>query len=160
MGGGALTRPVRPNLLELGLACGQGAEALEAKAATADAVQRVADRMAGFGAAGVDRDKPIEGNGDADKAGEAEAAGGASDPAALAAMATDIREIGRKRDRLAEELAGLDRQQAEMQAKLMALLGKAGVRPGPTAPKPPSLSAGVGLPPGTGLPTHRWNRTD
>jgi hypothetical protein len=142
-GGGALTRPARRNLLELGLACGQGADALEAKAATADVAARMADR-----AAGVDR------AGTAEKAGEDEAAGGRPEPAAIAAMATEIREIGRKRDRLAEELAGLDRQREEVQAKLMALLGKAGVRMKPTAPEPPAL------PPGTGLPTHRWNRTD
>ena len=143
---GGVTRPVRRNLLELGLACGPGAETLEAKAAKADALQREADRAAGIGAAGVDRGGPTE------KAGEDEAAGGRPEPAALASLAGEIREIGQKRDRLAEEIAGLDQQQAELQTKLMALLGKAGVRMKPTAPEPPAL------PPGTGLPTHSWNR--
>ena len=142
--GGTVTRPVRRNLLELGLACGQGADALEAKAATADAVQRKADRMAGFGVAGVDR------TGTAEQAGEPEAEAGGLAPAALASLAGDIREIVRKRDRLAEELAGLDRQREEMQAKLMALLGKAGVRSRPTAPAPPAL------PPGEYLPKAAW----
>jgi hypothetical protein len=138
---GGVTRPVRRNLLELGLACGPGAETLEAKAAKADAAERAADR-----AAGVDRSGPTE------KAGEDEAAGGRPEPAALASLAGEIREIGQKRDRLAEEIAGLDQQQAELQTKLMALLDKAGVRMKPTAPEPPAL------PPGTGLPTHSWNR--
>ena len=92
--GGAVTRPVRRNLLELGLAHGQGADALEARAAKADAVQREADGMAGVGATGVDRDTPAEDGGDA-KAAEP------PDPAAIAAMAGEIREIVRKRDRLA-----------------------------------------------------------
>jgi len=98
------------------------------------------------------------------------------DPAAIAAMAGEIREIVRKRDQLAEELAGLDRERAELQAKLMALLDMAGVRPlqaklmalldmagvrpRPAAPEPASLSAGGGLPRNAYLPTHRWNRTD
>ena len=130
--GHAVTRPVRRSLLELGLACGQAAEALAAEAAKADAVQREADR-----AAGVDRDVPAE------EGGEARAA----EPAAIAAMAGEIREIVRKRDQLAEELAGLDRQRAELQAKLMQTLGKAGVRPPrPTASAPPALPLNEFLP--------------
>ena len=141
--GGAVTRPVRRNLLEMGLACGQGAAELEARALEDDAAERKADR-----AAGVDASTPAE-EGD-----EAAADNRAPDPAALEALATEIQTIVRKRDKLAEELAGLDRQRAELQAELMALLGEAGLRPPPAAPAPPAL------PPGTGLPTHRWNRTD
>ncbi len=156
--GGAVTRPLRRNLLEMGLACGQGAAALEEKAAKADAVQREADGMAGIGAAGSGA-AGLDGDAPGEESGEAETAG-PPDPGAIAAMATEVREIGRKRDRLAEELAGLDQQQAELQAKLMQLLGKAGARSKPMAPEAPSLSPGVGLSAGVGLPTHRWNRTD
>ena len=127
----------------LGLAHGQGAEELEAAAVTADAVQREADR-----AAGVDRDGPEE------DGGEADADGRAADPAAIAALASDIQGIVRKRDQLAEELAGLDRQRAELQAKLMGLLGKAGVRPRPPAPAPPAP------PPGEHLPKAAWRRPE
>ena len=145
---GGVTRPVPRNLLELGLACGQGAVELAAVAQATDATRREADR-----AAGADRVAP------ADEGGEAETTS-PREPAALAAMASEIREIARKRDKLAEELADLDEQRTALQAKLMALLGKPGVRSKPTMPEPPALSAGVALPPGTGLPTHRWNRTD
>ena len=146
--GGATTRPVRRNLLEMGLACGQGAAELEARAATADAMQREADREAG-----------VDGDALAEEAVKGKAVE-PPDPAAIAAMAGEIREIVRKRDQLAEELAGLDRERAELQAKLMALLDMAGVRPRPAAPEPASLSAGGGLPRNAYLPTHRWNRTD
>ena len=137
-----------PGLKELGSACGQGAAELEARALEDDAAKRKADR-----AAGIDLDVPAEEGGEA-KAAEP------PDPAAIAAMAGEIREIVRKRDQLAEELAGLDRERAELQAKLMALLDMAGVRPRPAAPEPASLSAGGGLPRNAYLPTHRWNRTD
>lgn len=77
--------------------------------------------------------------------------GRAPDPAAIAALACEIQVLVRKRDRLAEELAGLDRQQAELQAKLMAMLGKTGVRPpGPATPEPPAL------PPGEHFPKAAW----
>ena len=77
------------------------------------------------------------------------------DPAAIAAMAGEIREIVRKRDQLAEELASLDREHAELQAKLMQTLGKAGVRPPrPTAPAPPAL------PPGDSFPKAAWRRPE
>ena len=133
--GGAVTRPVRRNLLELGLAHGQGAAELEAAAVQADALQREADR-----AAGVDGATP------ADETREAEAAG-PPDPAALEALATEIRDKARKRERLAEELAGLDRERAELQAKLMQALGKAGLRsPRPAASAPPALPATEYLP--------------
>lgn len=141
--GHALTRPVRRSLLELGLACGQGADTLAAEAAKADAVQREADR-----AAGVDRDAPAE------EAGDAEATE-PPEPAAIAAMAGEIREIVRKRDQLAEELAGLDKQRAELQAKLMQALGKAGVRP----PRP-AASAPPALPLNEFLPKAAWRRPE
>ena len=149
---GGVTRPVRRNLLELGLACGQGAVELDARAQKTDAARREADRAAGVGGEAPDED------------GAAAEAASPREPAAIAAMASEIREIAHKRDKLAEELAGLDEQRTALQAKLMTLLGKPGVQR-PTAPEP-SLSAGTGpsagtgLPPGTGLPTHRWNRTD
>ena len=130
--------PVRghghPGLKELGLACGQGAAELEARALEDDAANRKADR-----AAGVDGSTPAE------QGGEAEAAG-PPDPAALEALATAIQATVRKRDKLAEELAGLDRERAELQAKLMQALGKAGVRPRPAAPEPPALPATEYLP--------------
>ena len=78
-----------PGLKELGLACGQGAEELEARALEDDAAERKADR-----AAGVDGSTPAKEGGEA-KAAEP------PDPAAIAAMAGEIREIVRKRDRLA-----------------------------------------------------------
>jgi hypothetical protein len=139
--GGATTRPMRRNLLEMGLACGDGAAELEAALQQADAAERQADKAAG-----------VDGSIRAEDAGEADgAAAGAADPAALEALATEIQAIARKRDRLAEELADLERERAELQAQLMALLGKAGLRsPRPTAPAPPAP------PPGTGLPTAAW----
>ena len=111
---GGVTRPVRRNLLEMGLAHGQGAAELEAAALEDQASKRKADK-----AAGVDRDAP------ADEGSEAEAAG-PPDPGALEALATEIRDTARKRDKLAEELAGLDQQRTALQAKLMALLGGRG----------------------------------
>ncbi len=133
---GGVTRPVRKNLLELGLAYGEGAAELDARAQQADAARHEADRSAGVGAAGVERDAP------AAEGGEAKA----DDPAAIAAMAGEIREIVRQRDRLTEELANLDKQRAELQAKLMQALGKAGVPSRPTAPEPPALPLNEFLP--------------
>lgn len=139
---GGVTRPARRNLLELGLACGQGAVELEAEAHKADAVRREAER-----AAGHDRGGAAEDVGKADDAAEKDAA--LPDPAAIAATATEIRELGRKRDRLAEELADLDRQRAELQAELMRLLGRKdrGV---------PSQPEAADVPPGAGLPMAAW----
>ena len=135
---GAVTRPVRRNLIELGLACGLGAAELVAEADNADAARRDADRAAGVGPDGASRE--------ADMPGEAAAS---PDPAALAALAKDMQDIGRKRDRLADELADLDRQRTDLQARLMTLLGKRGL---PTAPEP------AAPPPNAALPKFCWNR--
>lgn len=132
---GYAAQPVRRNLIELGLACGPDATALEAEVQKADAARCQADP-----AAGVDRDAPAK------EAGDVDAGGRAADPAAIAALASDIQRIVRKRDQLAEELAGLDKQRAELQARLMGLLGKASVRSAPIAPAPPALPASEFLP--------------
>jgi hypothetical protein len=135
---GGLTRPVRRSLLAMGLACGEAADALEGRAAMADATERAADRSAG-----AERDRP------GDEAGSGAPEDGVGDPAAIAAMTTEIQELGRKRDRLAEELTTLDGERATLQARLLRLLGRHGGRP----LAEPALPA---LPAGTGLPVATW----
>jgi hypothetical protein len=132
---GAVTRPKRLNLLELGLACGAGAAELESRTAEAAAKQAQADGTA-------DKAADVPG-GD----GEAENKAPAPDPRAIAAATSALQAMHRKRSRLAEELEALDQQEQALKAALMRLLNRGRPPPAPATPAPPA---------GAGLPTAAW----
>jgi hypothetical protein len=132
---GATTRPVLRNLLEMGLACGDGAEELEGRLQEADAAKRQADKAAG---AAVDA---------CSNPGDDDGATTAPDPRAIAAATSALQSMHQRRSRLAEELETLGRQEAALKAALLRLLGRG--RP-PAEPERPAPS------PGTGLPTAAW----
>ncbi len=109
---GAVSWPKRLNLLEMGLACGDGAAELEARMAEAAAT-----------AARADADERTESGGDQpgdDDDGAKTAT--APDPSTIAAATTALQAMHQRRSRLAEELATLDRQEATLRAELMRLL--------------------------------------
>jgi hypothetical protein len=130
----ATTRPVLRNLLEMGLACGDGVEELEGRLQQTDAAQRQADRAAA--AAANEGSEPGNDNDEATTAP-------APDPRAIAAATSALQSMHQRRSRLAEELETLDRQEAALKAALLRLLGRGRV---PTKPAPPDLPAGTGLP--------------
>jgi hypothetical protein len=122
----AVTRPRRLNLLELGLAHGAGAMALEAAAHAVDAARRERDRAR----------RQQDGSGHADRM-----AGGAEEAAlgeeaipgrgvraegqrvqAVAALASEIRTTLAATKRLTGELAKLEVKQEELRRQLTALL--------------------------------------
>jgi hypothetical protein len=122
---GAVTRPRRLNLLELGLAHGTGAAELEAGARAVDAVLRQQDR-----ASGADREPAFEqagGVGQDGSTGEATARGkdGRAEVPRVQAIAALAGEIGTTlaaTKRLTAELAKLEVKQEELRRQLTALL--------------------------------------
>ncbi len=118
---GAVTRPERRNLLELGLAHGDGAAALEAGANAVDAARRGQDRQRGA-------DRP-EVDGDGGDDGEAAAAGRSQDAPvagqrvqAIAALAEEIRTTLAATQRLTAELKEIGVREGELRRQLTALL--------------------------------------
>jgi hypothetical protein len=113
---GAVTRPRRLNLLELGLAHGAGAVELEARASAVDAARREQDRKTGADRAG--------GDGAAAAAAGQDRDGPAAGPRvqAIAAIAEEIRTTLAATQRLTGELAALGLRESELRRQLTTLL--------------------------------------
>lgn len=113
---GAVTRPERRNLLELGLAHGDGAAALEAGARKLDAARREQDRQRGT-------DRPeVDGDGDGEAAAASPEQEAGERVQAIAALAEEIRTTLATTERLTAELAELDLREGELRRQLTALL--------------------------------------
>jgi hypothetical protein len=137
---GGVTRPVPRNLLEMGLACGDGVAELEERLQEADAAKRQADRAASDQVASDELPGTAAGG---DEAAAGAPASEAPSPQAIAALATEIQTVGRTQTRLAAELEALDRQRAELEAKLSRLLTRQAPPTPPAAPEPPAPVSGA-----------------
>ncbi len=137
------TRPQRRRLLELGLAYGDGAQELEARACKADTERRQMDRAAGAGQDGTAGETPGEGD---------EAPTETPSVRAIAAVTEDIRSTLRESQRLIGELGTLKERENGLRRKLMELLN--GGDEAEEARRRPAPS------PGAGLPTLKWPRED
>lgn len=129
----ATSRPARLSLVELGLAAGPDAAAWEAELLRADACTRRADRRQADHTSGRELQTSAASAAAAASTAASQSSAAASNrsdptptPQTLATVASAIQAVSQSRSRLAEELADMERQQTELQAKLVQLLNQRG----------------------------------